>query len=60
MDELNILRDIARWLLPIYIIIGFLLGFLYGEWHYALVWILAWPIKLVIGVYNSIRNRSNK
>lgn len=50
-----------------YTIIGLVLGILLGsfcitfggESNHFIVWVLAWPMKLIMGICNYIRNRNN-
>jgi hypothetical protein len=58
--------DLVYWIFPAYLIVGMILGFVLGsfcitfggESNHVLVWILAWPIKLIIVICHLVE--SNK
>lgn len=70
MEVINLIlsNEILLWGILTYTGIGIVLGFLFGsicvtfggESNHVVVWFIAWPVKLIIGVCNLIRNRSDK
>jgi len=56
--------DWVYWIFPLYLFVGLVLGFLLGsfcitfggESNHILVWILAWPIKLIMGICRLIKS----
>lgn len=56
--------DLVYWIFPAYLIVGMILGFILGsfcitfggESNHILVWILAWPVKLIIAICHLVKS----
>jgi len=56
--------DLVYWIFPTYLMVGMILGFMLGsfcitfggESNHVLVWILAWPIKLIIVICHLVKS----
>jgi predicted Co/Zn/Cd cation transporter (cation efflux family) len=69
MEIINLIlsNEILLWSILIYTVVGIILGFLFGslcvtfggESNHVVVWMIAWPIKLIVGIYRLIKNRKD-